>query len=75
MPEYVLQLWVTVSANDLTDATNRAHLVSVEVEHLDNVQNVFIGDEYEKVINEYGDTEPMEAWVPFARNESCHECS
>lgn len=58
MPQYVFQLWVTVEADDLTDATNKAHETAHAVEMFDDVATTLIGDEYEKVINEYGDTEP-----------------
>lgn len=64
-PRYVFQLWVTVEADNLEDAISRAHEVS---RHLENdelpvhvgIVDTLIGDEYERVINEYGDTEIAE---------------
>jgi hypothetical protein len=60
MPQYVFQLWVTVEAKDLTDATHQAHHYAESLEADPYIDNVLIGDEYEKVINEYGDTIPAE---------------
>lgn len=64
MEQYVFQLWVTAEAESLDDAIRTAHNVAAVLEDPYGaagnlmIDNVLIGDEYEKVINEYGDTEP-----------------
>ena len=58
MPKYVFQLWVTVEAESLDAATNKAHYAETLLTHSTlDVTDVFIGDDYEIVVNEYGDTE------------------
>lgn len=62
--KYVVPMWITLMANDLEDATSLAHLVAItlETEWPTNefVTETFIGEEYEIVINEFGDTVPAE---------------
>lgn len=64
---YVFQVWVTVEAESLDDAIRQAHNVTAILEDPygsaawdANVVDTFIGDEYERVINEFGDTVPAD---------------
>lgn len=55
--QYVFQLLVTVEAEDLDDATNQAQHYASHLAVDPYINEVLVGEHYEIIINEYGDTE------------------
>jgi hypothetical protein len=62
MEQFVFDMSVTINARDLDHAIGLAHMLAAVVEDPDVtgeiVESAVLGDHYERVINEYGDTEP-----------------